>query len=183
MPDRLGLRLYSRHSVEDDDSAVKYAHRSLDFHRKINMPRRIYNIYTVLVGFIVLGIWAGNPKTRSGRRGYRNAPLSFLLHPVHNCLPFVHLADSVRNPRVKQNTLGNRGLTGVYMSNNAYVSVFFYRIFPHVLPAKMRESPVRLRHSMSIVFFLYRSARILGRLHNFISQFLGHSLSLSGTCR
>ena len=53
-PDGLGLGLHAGYAVKHHDRAVQDAQGSLHFHGKINVPRRIYNIETILVLFALV---------------------------------------------------------------------------------------------------------------------------------
>src|SRR3989344_1804344 len=65
-PDSFRLRLYARNAVEHNNTAVEYAKRTLDFHRKVNMPRSVDNIDAIFVFFcsFFLGKIGWLPKTR-----------------------------------------------------------------------------------------------------------------------
>jgi len=47
-PDRLRLGLDTLYAVEDDDTAVEDAERTLNFDRKVDVPRCIDNVDTVI---------------------------------------------------------------------------------------------------------------------------------------
>ena len=63
-------------------------------------------------------------ETSSGGRSYRNAALTFLLHPVHHSFSFVNFADLVRNARIEKDALGNGGFPSVNVSDNTNISDF-----------------------------------------------------------
>ena len=89
------------------------------------MPRGVYNIKSV---FLVLVFFCGEcrrPKTSGGGGSNGDASLSFLFHPVHDGLPLVYFTDFMGTAGVIQNTLGSRGLAGVYVGDNAEISYFF----------------------------------------------------------
>ena len=98
-PYSFGLRLHTGDSIENRDSAIEHAQRSLDFHRKIHVARRINDIDAV---FLV----ETRPRSSRRRRRDRDPALALLLHPVHHGGAFVHFADLISHTRVEQDALG-----------------------------------------------------------------------------
>ena len=62
------------------------------------------------------------PKTSDGSRCDGDASLLFLDHPVHRRVAFMHFADFVDFPGVKEDTLGGSRLTGIDMSHDANIA-------------------------------------------------------------
>src|SRR5262249_13718452 len=60
-------------------------------------------------------------------RGDRDAALLLLDHPVHGRSALVHLTDLVRDPRVIEDPLGGRRLTGINVSHDADVARLLQR--------------------------------------------------------
>ena len=110
-PDGLRLALNAGHSVEDNNASVEYTEASFDFDREIYVSRSVYDVDRLLL-----------PLRRRGRGRDRDAPFSLLLHPIHDSSTGVYVTDLVRDSRIKENPLGDRSLSGVYMGNNANVS-------------------------------------------------------------
>jgi len=110
-PDRLRLRLDAGHAVEDDDSAVQHAQAALDLNGEVHVPGRIDDVNSMLV-----------PEARRSSRGDRDPALLLLRHPVHRRSTLMHLADLVDLLGVKEDALGDRGLAGVDMGNDADVA-------------------------------------------------------------
>ena len=46
-PDGLGLRLHAGHGIEDSDSAIKHAQRTLDLEREVDVPRGVDDVDAV----------------------------------------------------------------------------------------------------------------------------------------
>jgi len=109
-PDRLRLRLDTRHRVEDGHRAVEHAQAALDLDREVNVSGRVYDVDHVVAPH------------RVGRgRGDRDPPLPLLLHPVRRRRPFVDLAHLVDAAGVEKDPLGGRGLTGIDVGHDADV--------------------------------------------------------------
>ena len=110
-PDFLRLRLHSMDRVKHCNRAVKHAQRTLHLSRKIHVSGRIDNV-------------DANVVPGAGRRRGRNrdAALLLLLHPIHDGRAFMHLADTVRLSRIKQDALRRRRLTGVDVGHDADIS-------------------------------------------------------------
>ena len=110
-PDRLGLGLDTGHAVEDDDRAVEHAQAPLDFDGEVHVPGRIDDVDAMIAPV------AGGGRGRDG-----DAALLLLGHPVHRGRALMHLADLVDLLGVEEDALGDRGLAGVDMGNDADVA-------------------------------------------------------------
>jgi 3'(2'), 5'-bisphosphate nucleotidase len=62
------------------------------------------------------------PGKTGGRRGYGDAALPFLRHPIHLRLSVVHLADPVYAPRLEQEAFADGGFAGVDVRDDADVA-------------------------------------------------------------
>ena len=110
-PDRLGLRLDAGYGVEEGDRAVEHAQRALDLDGEVDVARRVDDVDPVVL-----------PGRRGRGRRDRDAALLLLLHPVHDRSALVDLAHLVGPPRVVEDALGRRGLTGIDVSHDADVA-------------------------------------------------------------
>ncbi len=118
------LRLYTSDTVENNDSSVEHAKRTLHFHCEINVPWGVNNIKTMLFAFVSRRI-CRNPKTSHCGGGNGDAALSFLLHPVCRRLAFVHLADFVLGAGIKKHAFGRGGLPRINVRDDSKISNFF----------------------------------------------------------
>src|SRR5208282_4248668 len=109
-PNFFRLRLYPVHRVKHGDRAVEHAQRALDFGGKVDVAGGIDNVDPDVA-----------PGTGRRRRRNRDAALLLLLHPVHDGRAFMHLADTVRLSRIKQDALRRRGLPGIDVGHDADV--------------------------------------------------------------
>ena len=109
-PDRLGLRLDTGDSVEDDDRAVEHAKAPLHLDREVHVPGRIDDVDAMIA-----------PARRRRSRGDRDPALLLLGHPVHGGSAVVDLADLVDLLRVEEDPLGHGGLAGVDMGDDSDV--------------------------------------------------------------
>ncbi|MBA7687197.1 hypothetical protein ES703_95658 [subsurface metagenome] len=113
MPDRFGLRFNTTYSAEYPDGSIQNPQGSLNLDRKIHMSRRVYDIYGM-----------AKPFAGGGRRGYGDAPLLFLRHPVHNSLTIMNLPNLVRTTGVIEYPLCYGSLAGVYVGYDTYIACF-----------------------------------------------------------
>src|SRR6185295_3245206 len=97
-------------AAEHHDGAVEHAQRTLDLDREVDVPGRVDQVDLVVL-----------PVDGGGGGGDRDAALALLLHPVELRLAVVDLADLVDASRVEQETLADRGLAGVDVSDDADV--------------------------------------------------------------
>src|ERR687897_602498 len=65
-PDRLGLRLDPGHGVEQRDRTVQHPKAALHFHSEVHVPGRVYNIYTMLIGYAAMDAFAGTLAVLTG---------------------------------------------------------------------------------------------------------------------
>src|SRR4029077_6171102 len=100
------LRLNARNGIEHAHRAVQNAQRTFNFHRKINVARRINDIDAIFLAEAV-------PGSRRRRARNRNPALALLLHPVHGGCAFIHRTDLVGHTRIEEDPLRRRGLSGV----------------------------------------------------------------------
>ena len=107
------MRLDAHFAVEDGNSAVEHAQRTLHLCRKVDVSWRIDNIN--LVAF---------PEASHRRRGNGDAPLFFLRHPVGGGAAIITLdgTDFMCQASTVQNTLSGSRFTGVDVGNNADIS-------------------------------------------------------------
>ena len=110
-PDRLGLRLDSRDTVEDRHGAVEDPQRALHLDGEVDVAGGVDDVDRVVV-------------PRAGRRGRRDrdAALLLLRHPVHRGGALVDLTDLVVDPGVEQDPLGRGGLARVDMGHDPDVA-------------------------------------------------------------
>jgi hypothetical protein len=101
-PDRLGLRLDTRDTVEDRDRAVQHPQGALDLDGEVDVARGVDDVDGVVVPL------AGGRRGRDG-----DAALLLLLHPVHRGGALVDLTDLVVDAGVEEDPLGRRGLARV----------------------------------------------------------------------
>ena len=104
------LRLHAVHRVKHRHRAVQHAQRALHLGRKVHVAGRIDNVDADVA-----------PGAGRRRRRNRDAALLLLLHPVHDGRAFMHLADTVRLSRIKQDALRRRGLPGIDVGHDADV--------------------------------------------------------------
>jgi hypothetical protein len=97
--------------AESRDGAVKYAERSFDLDREVDVSRGVYYIDSVSV-----------PETGSGGRRYRYTSLLLLNHKVHGRRAFVNLAEFMSLSRVEKYSLGSGRLARVDMGHYTYIS-------------------------------------------------------------
>ena len=101
-PDRLRLRLYAGHGVEQRDCTIEHAQRALDLDGEVDVARRVDDVDPMV------GPLAGG----RGRRD-RDAALLLLLHPVHRRGALVDLAHLVGAAGVVEDALGRRRLARI----------------------------------------------------------------------
>ncbi|EHP84111.1 hypothetical protein GeomeDRAFT_3258 [Geobacter metallireducens RCH3] len=109
---RLGLNTTNR--TKDSNRTVKHAQRTLNLNSKVNVARRINNIYAMIA-----------PVTGRRSGSNSNSALLLLLHPVHRGSAFMHLTNLVSYASIIKNTLSRRRLTGVYVRHYPDISGFF----------------------------------------------------------
>ena len=165
-PDGLRLGLHAMDGIEDNDASIQDAQAALDFDCEVHMAGGVDDVDAVV------GPIAGRC---GGRDGYTT--LAFLDHPVHDGGTFMHFADLVGATGIEKHALGDGGLSGVDMGDDADVSYSLNSVVSchssrsltnrrgrpglsgrprRSLPSIMNEGSVRLRHSMGILFLLHR---------------------------
>src|ERR671917_1200555 len=118
-PNRLRLRLYTGHGVEERDRTVEHAQAALHLDSEVHVPGRVYNVDAVLLGdaavdalafalAVLTGVLDAAPE--DGGRGGRDsdAALALLGHPVHDGVAVVDLAQLMGEARVEQDALRGR---------------------------------------------------------------------------
>ncbi len=113
VPHRLRLRLDAVDAAEHHHRAVEHAQRALDLDGEVDVARRVDEVQLVAL-----------PAEGGGRGGDGDAALALLRHPVHLRLAVVDLADLVDAPAVEEEALGDRGLAGVDVRDDAEVANF-----------------------------------------------------------
>mmetsp|Transcript_67250 Transcript_67250/g.146582 ORF Transcript_67250/g.146582 Transcript_67250/m.146582 type:complete len:536 (+) Transcript_67250:681-2288(+) len=93
-PDGLTLRLDPRNTIEDCNRTVEHAQRPLHLQGEVYVSWRVDDVDAVIL-----------PKARGGRTRDGDAALALLLHPVHDGLALMHLADLVRAASVVEDAL------------------------------------------------------------------------------
>ncbi len=118
-PDRLGLRLDPAHRAEHRAGAVQYPQRTLDLDSEVHVAGGVDDVDAMLVEL------AGHAVPEAGGRCGGDGDAAFLLlhHPIHGGGAVVHLAQLVRDARVKQDALGHRGLAGIDVSHDAEIAI------------------------------------------------------------
>ena len=113
--DRQRLGLHPPYGAEDEDGPVQDAEASLDFHREIDVARRIDQVDVVAVPF-----------HGGGGAGNRDTALSFQVHVVHRGARAASLdfLDAMDAAAVVQDPLAERGLARVDVGRNADVAEF-----------------------------------------------------------
>ena len=88
------------------------------------MSRSVDEVDAVLE-LLVMRVIRRRPE-RGGCSGRdRDAALALLLHPVHDRVARVHLADLMRNAGIKKHAFGNGGLARIDVSDDADVAGLF----------------------------------------------------------
>ena len=122
-PDILRLGLNTALCVEDTDSAVQDAERSLNLDREIDVSGRIDDVNAVFLRtrLDLISLLQGPMAGRRGRRDC-NAALSLLLHVVHRGGTFVGLTDLVVDACVVEDALGQCRFSGIDMRHDSDIS-------------------------------------------------------------
>jgi hypothetical protein len=119
-PHGLALRLHAVTAIEYGDRAVEHAQAALDLDREIDVAGRIDDVDAMLLAFE--RAVARRPEAVRRRAGDGDAALLLLHHPVHRGSALVNFTELVANPRVKQDALGTRRLTGIDVRHDADVA-------------------------------------------------------------
>ena len=110
-PDGLGLRLHAMHGVEDHQSAIQDAQRSLDLGREVHVSGRVDDVDAAVP-----------PVARGGRRHDGDAALTLLRHPVHLGRAIVNDANAMDASRIEEDALGRGRLAGIDVGDDADVA-------------------------------------------------------------
>ncbi len=110
-PDRFALRLHPLDGAEDGHRAVEHPQGALHFDGEIDMPGGVDEVDPQLP-----------PVTAGAGGGDGDAALLLLIHPVHGRRAVMDLAHAVDLAAVEENPLGNRGLAGVDMGDDADIA-------------------------------------------------------------
>ena len=113
-PDSLGLRLHSRHGVEEGNCSVEHAQGALHLDGEVDVTGSVDDVDAVI---------APDARRRSGGDCY--PALLLLLHPVHDSRALVDLTHLVGAPCVIENALGRGGLAGIDVGHDADVPELF----------------------------------------------------------
>src|SRR5262245_8130596 len=70
------------------------------------------------------------PVTGGGRRGNRNAPLSFLLHPVLDGIAVIDVTHFVDQSCIKEDSLRRGRFARINMSGDTNVACTLHRVLP-----------------------------------------------------
>ena len=99
-PVGLRLRLNAGDAVKDDDRAVQHTQRALYLHGKVDVARGVDEVDAMLEVFMIgaRGVIRWRPERGRCSGCDRDAALALLLHPVHDSVARVHLADLVLTP-------------------------------------------------------------------------------------
>ena len=176
-PDRLRLRLDAGDAVEDDDRAVEDAEAPLDLDREVHVPGRVDEVDAMVA-----------PEAGRRRRGDRDPPLLLLGHPVHRRGALVDLAHLVDLARVEEDPLGDGGLAGVDVGDDADVAGAGERVESGhsgspVLPLVVAEGLVRLGHLVGVLAALDRRARPFAASTSSAASFSAHALAVRACAR
>src|SRR4029077_10042229 len=191
-PHRFRLRLHTSNGIENANSAVQHAQRTLHFHGEVHVAGRIDNIDAIFLAEAI-------PGSGGGGAGNGDAALALLLHPVHGGSAFIHRTDLVGHTRIEQDALGRRRLACVDVRHDPDVAGIlefehpsrgsgsllltrpicycFCHDVPYFLPAKVRESLVGFGHAVHIFLLLDGAAARVGRVDQFIRQPVDHGLA------
>ena len=116
-PNRLRLWFYAVDRVKNHYAAIQHAQTALHLGGKIDVAGRIDDVD--------LRFRAGQRVAPTGcdrRRLDRDATFAFLRPPVRHGGAFIHFAQGMRVPRIKEHPLGRGRLPSVDMGNHANVA-------------------------------------------------------------
>jgi hypothetical protein len=113
-PDRFGLGLHTMDSIEHHHTAVQHPQAALHFGGEIDMSRRIDDVNAMVP-----------PEGSDRRRGYRDASLTFLFHPIGDGSAIIDRSDPVGFSCIEQDPLGSGSLPGVNVGNNPNIAITF----------------------------------------------------------
>ena len=134
-PDRLALSLDALAGGKHDDRPVEHAKAPLHLGRKVDVAGRVDEVHRHIP-----------PLERHGRRVDRNPPLLLLGIEVGDRGAPINLAEPVARLREEEHPLGERGLPGVDVSDDADVADVFERACHYIfstVPMPRRSRPRR----------------------------------------
>ena len=105
------MGLYSADGTHDHDRPIEHPKRAFNFGGKVDVTGRVDD-----VDLMVLPV-AGNRGTC-----YRNSPILFLFHPVHDRFTVIDFADAVTLSGVVEDSFSSSCLAGIDVSHDADVS-------------------------------------------------------------
>ena len=118
-PHGFGLRLHAGNGAEHSDGTVEHAQRALNFDGEVDVARGVDDIDAVFGPVLVHPL----PEAGGGRGRNGDATLLLLLHPVHDSIAIMHLAQLVGDAGIEQNALGRRGLAGIDVGHDADIPI------------------------------------------------------------
>ena len=110
-PDRFRLGLHPAHGAEHRHHAIKDPHRALHLNGEVDVARGVDDVDAVVF-----------PTGGNGSRRDRDAPFSFLLHPVGDGGAVVHLTHLVNHARIEKNPFGGGGFARVNVGGDPDIS-------------------------------------------------------------
>jgi|GEM_PF-4869484 len=128
----------------------------------------------------------GRPETGCGSRSNGYAALFLLLHPIHGRTAIMNLTHPVKTPRIIEDPLSGRGLTGINVSHNAdvtnliqcnlpcHIKCFILFIPVVASEAEMCKRFIRISHTMNLIALLHRSSLLSRSIHQLRSQLFSH---------
>ena len=171
-PDGFGLRLNAALGAENGHRAVEHAQGALDLDGEIDVTRGIDDVDPAVA-----------PEAGGSGGRDRDAALLLLLHPVHNGVALVGLAQLIGTARVEQDALRGRGLTGVDMRHNTDISCVLKTILSRhcgtplfLLPTEMGEGLVGFCHLVGVFALLHGSAGVVAGVHDLAGKAFLHGL-------
>ena len=110
-PNRFGLRFNAALRTKNGNSAIQHAEGAFYLHGKVHVTRRVNDVDPVAF-----------PISRCRRGGDSDAALLLLHHEIHGRSAFVRFTKLMDLTGIKQDALGRRRLSRVYMRHDADVS-------------------------------------------------------------
>jgi hypothetical protein len=181
-PNGLRLRLHAALGAQNGHRAVQHAQGTLDLNGEVHVARSIDDVDTggreLILGTL--------PEAGGSSGGDGDTALLLLCHPVHGGGTVMGLTDLVVHAGVVQNTLGRGGLTGIDVRHDTDITDVFKRCFSWhtilllALPTEVRERLVGLSLLVHLFTLLDRRAGVVGGIHQFTGQTLGHGALAAG---
>ncbi len=110
-PNRFGLRFNTSDTIEDSDTTIKHAQRTLHFSGKVNVTGCINDID------LMIGPFCGY-----GSRCNRDAAFTFLIHIISCGCTFMNFAHAMHHTGIIENAFRDGSLSCVNMSNDADIT-------------------------------------------------------------